>query len=283
MSFVLKKNATRVFLSKAGVLTDITDAMRAGWTNPGLLFTGLSANTDFIYFGQRHAFNNKYVSLVGAGNTNPAKMKFEYWASDQWRTFHRPADGTNGFANSGWINWEERLEWTKRDTKLIPEFASLTQIDDEYWDQFFWMRISLDAAPTDFTVRNIKLMLADGSYFPQIYPELDQYLPTGQSDWMPQLELAKDFLIKELIQKNIISYEDQIKNIDDWTLHCSYRTIVLILAPITGDERLIKVREEMRKMADSTFIGAAASIDVDKNEILDPKEMEPGKMDWLSR
>jgi hypothetical protein len=282
MSFSLGRNATKVILSRAGALTDITEEMRGNWSSAGYNLGAFLANTDFIYLGQKHQFNNKYISFETV-NSTPAKMKIEYRRTDTWEQFRRQYDQTDGFNKDGWISWEERLEWIKRDTRLISELSTLPGRDDDYWDQMYWIRISFDADLAAMTIRNIKTMFADGSYFPSIFPEINEYLPTGQADFMPQLELAKDFIVKELMQKNLISYEDQIKNIDDWALHCSYRAIVLILAPISGDERLIKVKVDMDRMAKETYVGAAASIDTNKNEVLDPIEREPGGMDWLTR
>lgn len=218
------------------------------------------------------------AEAVPAGNSI---LKAQYWNNSQWVDFDLFLDETNGFSRSGFVQWEERIEWIKRETESIPELSTLKF--REYIDQHYWVKLTFLSNPSAFTLQAIKSLFSDDRSMEAIYPEIMQYLPVGKTNFLEQHELAKNYIVAHLIAKNVIQYEDQLKNLDQWALPATYKAISLILDPIPGDERLAEVKKTMRANAEKTMLGIAASIDKDKNETLELHEREQGASSFMKR
>jgi len=275
---LLRANGYRVIVSKSGVLTDASEAART-WAAP-TIEADLGAS-DFIYLGRRHAFNNVYLS-VATGNTAGSKLKLEAWDGRAWVEVESVLDETDAFKQSGFICWpegDENYRWQIEDSDKIAglETAGIKT-------EMFWLRLSVDVAASAGTaLQAVKTLFSDDRLMQTIHPEIMNYLPAGQSNFLPQHELAKDALVTQLRIKGLISYEEQIRNPDDWVLPATYKCIELILAPIPGDERLDRVKKEMALNASSSLVMASATLDSDKSEHVEPKEQDKPSTSWGSR
>lgn len=266
---LLRSKAARIYLSQAAnPPVDLTEPLRS-WKAPDAVITSWAASTDAIYIGRPHKFNNRYISM-GAANADQASLIVEYWNGSTWNSFTDLDDETNGFKSSGFIAWEEKPEWVKAPSTALPALASLG-----HKEMMFWIRLRLSAnSISGFTVGAIKMLLSDDRSMQAIHPEVMQYLPSGQADFLPQHELAKDSIVAEMIRKGVISYEEQIKDIEQWMLAASYKCVSVILSVIPGDKNLAAVAEAMDDAYDKTRPELAATIDTNKNEIADASEKE---------
>lgn len=273
---LLRSKATRVFFSDNGVLSDHTESMRT-WGDPKLTFSWI-ASQDALYIGRTHKFNYTYVA-TSTINTTPGVMSMSYWDGAGWEPFTDLLDETSSFSASGFITWEEKSAWQKEKPSMITGLTSLT-----FEQELFWVKVTLSADSSASTaITAIKQLLSDDRLMSTIHPEILQYLPTTQTNFFPQHELAKDSIVNDLIMSGTISYEDQIKNPEDYILAASYKTISLILAPIPGDERIDVVKKEMASNYSMALRKSAASIDVDKDEILNETEKESALVSHLTR
>jgi hypothetical protein len=265
-------------VSLGGVLTDQTEALRT-WGAPSAPVP-LTAS-DYIYVGKDHAFNNLYFS-VATPNTNAGTIKAELWTGAVWVPITSLQDETAGFSQSGFITWPETFEnfnWLRQFSYLV-DVIKTTGIQTE----LFWMRYSITAdASAGTALQVIKTLFSDDRLMTTIHPEIMRYLPSGQTDFLRQHELAKDSIVNYLMIKGLISYEEQIKDPDQWMLAATYKCIEIILAPIPGDARLDQVKKDMAQKAHDTMTMSAASIDTQKHEHLGPDSKDPGRQGHLTR
>jgi len=198
-------------------------------------------------------------------------LGFEYWSQAGWVTFDDILDETNGLNKSGWIQWEEKPEWAKQPPSSITGLSTLPKKEELYWIR---LTLSVDASP--IAIQAIKFLLSDDRKVTQIYPEIMNYLPKGQTTLLPQHELAKDAIVAHLIKSGLIAYEEQIKVPDEWLICASYKAIEILLTPIARDEEMRKIVEAMATGYEMTRPDHAASLDIDRSEDLDSFEKEPG-------
>lgn len=264
---LLRSKAIRVFYSDNGTLSDKTETLRT-WGSPNFTFSWVGAE-DALYIGRPHKFSNFYVAMTTPSVLTPVMTAY-YWDGTAWVAFTDILDETAGFSASGFIQWEEKGQWQKKKPSEITGLTSLT-----FEEELYWIKLTLATDTTASTVmRALQFLLSDDRLMVTIHPEVMNYLPTGFTDWLPQHELAKNSIVNELIVNGQMAYEEQIKNVEDWILACTYRCIELILDPIVGDERLVLVKETMKDHAKRAIRLSAASIDTNKNEILDPSEAD---------
>jgi hypothetical protein len=274
---LLRSKAIRVFYSDNGALSDKTEECRT-WGTPNFTFSWVAAQ-DALYIGKPHKFNNVYLAIATV-NTNPTVLTARYWDGSAWVPFTDTVDETSGLSASGFLQWEEKAAWVKEKPSLITGIDTLT-----FEQELYWVKITLSADTSASTsIKAIKQLLSDDRLLTTIHPEIMNYLPTGQADWMVQHELAYDVVVNDLIMSGAISYAEQIKNVEDYLLAASYKCVKLILDPIPGDERIKEVRDRMEINYKSALRKSAASIDTNKNEVLDdPDEVEPGFVSHLER
>lgn len=283
---LLRSNSMKVILSDNGVLTDYSEEART-WANPAISLSWVAAE-DALYIGRPHQFNFLYVN-VSTANSSPSALTVSYWnfSNRTWTPFTDLVDETGGLATSGFISWQEQSEldagtsiiWDKDDPARITGLDSLT------WKrELFFVKITLASNSSAATkIQAIKTLLSDDRLMTVIHPEIMEYLPSGETTFLKQHELAKDEIVNFLIVKGLISYEEQMKNPDDWILPATYKCLSLILAPISGDERLTQLKKDFAARANETLLMSAGSIDRNKSETLEKAEKEPGTERHLSR
>lgn len=269
---LLRSKSLRVFHKSGSTWTDVTEAMRIfGGVN---LSVAWNSAVDSLYLGLPHKFSNRYIKTLGAP-TPASAVTASYWNGSAWANFESFLDETDGFIKSGFIQWEERPEWRSAKPADVTDLAG----NIPFTDLMYWIKLTRAVTlgvGDPIVIDAIKFLMSDDRSIATIYPEINQYLPTGQTDWLKQHELAKDSIIGSLIREGLIQYEEQIKNVEDWLLCASYKAIELVLDPITGDERLDKVKEKMAMNSKIQRRDAAATLDKNKNEVADPSEKEPG-------
>lgn len=263
---LLRSKSSRVILSDNGVLSDKTEALRT-WGAPAVAHAFVAAE-DALYIGRAHKFQNTY-STKTAPAVGASTMTGSYWNGSAFIPLSSFLDETDGFATDGFLQWEDRAEWQKGSKLTIPELSTLG-----FDVELFWIKLTLSANST-LSLRAIVPLFSDDRLMQSIFPEIINYLPSGATDFLPQHEVAFQRIAQDLIQSGRISYVEQLKNVEDWMLPATYKAIVLILEPIIGDENLRKVKDDMEDNYKQTLLSASGSLDINKNEKLDPAEEEP--------
>lgn len=270
---LLRSNELRVLLEHAGSLTDISGEVRS-FSNPGVP-TNWSKDGTALFIGFRHRFNHRYIKTrkSGASIGDPASgesssnLIVSYWNGSSWVAFTDVVDETSGLTESGFVVWEEKDDWCKDKSSNIPALSTYSNNPELYWVKF-----TLDDGFDSITIQSVKFILSDDRAMVGIFPEIMQYLPNGKQDFLEQHESAKDSITTSLKVKGVISYQEQIKNPDDWLLAATYRAIDIILTPISGDERLLEVKRDIAAKSAYMMNLSKASIDKDKSETLDDEE-----------
>lgn len=280
----------RVIWSDNGVLSDKTEDART-WGNPAIAAPFVAAE-DALYIGRPYAFNYLYLQMA-TGNATAAGMSVSYWdaIASAWKPFSDLTDETDALAKSGFVHWKESVDlasgvsinWAKKAPAAVSGLESLTTKQE-----LFWIRIKLSAdASAGTSIQAIKTLLSDDRLMEVAFPEILRYLPNGETSFLKQHELAKDAIVNYLIVKGLISYEEQLKNPEDWMLAATYKCIELVLAPIAGNPELAAVKNDMATKAKDHMLMSAASIDTNKNQVLDSAEKkenkEPASVRYMTR
>jgi hypothetical protein len=267
---LLRSKSSRIFLSDNGSFSDLTEAARTYGT-PSISHSWIAAE-DAIYVGRPHKFQNFYCAVLAAG-TGVASMTAEYWNGTAWASFASFLDESAALSASGFLQWEEKPEWAIAKPAAIAELSGLG-----FDTPLYWIKLKLSADRSGLSIRSMTRLLSDDRLLGTIFPELLNYLPAGQTDFLQQHELAFQTIVQELTASGRIAYAEQLKNVEDWILPATYKAIEIVLDPIVGDENLRKVKDDMRKKYDALMLLAAGSIDLNMSEDLDPGETETSNM-----
>jgi hypothetical protein len=267
---LLRSKSTRVFFSDNGTLSDLSEHTRT-WGTPNAVIPWVAVE-DALYLGLPHKYSFLYFAMSVA-NTLTSTLSVSYWdKSEAWVLFTDLLDETDGFKLSGFMTWEEKRDWIPKKPADVMGLSSLTS-----QEQLYWVKI-VASSNLDITtsIRTIMRLFSDDRLMTTIHPEIMNYLPSAQTDFLPQHELAKTELVTYLVRSALIKHEFQIKNPEDWILPATYKCIDLVLTAIPGDERIDKVKEDMRTRYVESMKLAAASLDDNENEVLDVNEIDPG-------
>jgi len=105
--------------------------------------------TDRIYIGAPYAFTGVHVGLLDSVSSATSTLTVKYWGKAQW-TALTIADGTSPAAitltQSGRVTWKQPTDWERRDI-------------DSQGQEWYWVELSVSAAPTAGTAANQLLCL----------------------------------------------------------------------------------------------------------------------------
>jgi hypothetical protein len=284
---LLRNQEPKVLYSDNGTLSDVSEKLRT-WGTPDFSFTW-NASQDALYIGKRHKFNSLYC-LLSTANENATTMTVSYWNAGQntWLAFTDLVDETAGFTQDGFIQWEEPAtatvnqnvaNWDKEEASQITGLTSLTSKEELYW-----VKVTLSADTTASSIARFCQLLSDDRLLVHAYPEIMQYLPSGETTFLKQHELAAMEIANELIVRGRIRHFDQIKRPDDYLLAASFKTIEIIFRPIQGDERLAAVKQDFAGKAARALDLVFSNLDANQSEALEESETEDDTvMRWQTR
>lgn len=224
------RDTTRVFLNA----TDITQQTQKIESDPAtvVLTTG-----DFLYIGFSGPFAARHVD-VSTANTNAATLTVEYYRSNgTWAEVDDVVDETASggipFAQSGFIHWQNKLDWKP---------VNITGLDADI--ELYFVRISTSA---DFSagtaVNSVLNLFSDDSILSEYYPEFisdTRWLPSGQTSYLKQHKAAKDLCVLKLKQRGLIDRESQIVDINEITVAAVHAVAKIILDPIATTDVTIE-------------------------------------------
>ena len=109
-----------------------------------------------------------------------------YWSNvGAWTSFVDVVDETDGFSRSGFIVWENMAQnWVK---KKPADISGITSYAHEV--ELYWVKFTLADNPTAAVLIDaVKFLLSDDRYLNSVFPGIQNYIPSGQTDFMPQHE-----------------------------------------------------------------------------------------------
>jgi hypothetical protein len=174
----------------------------------------LEAGSDFIYIGSIFPFNNKYFEIQTI-NAGPAEIFFEFWDGNSWELADDMLDYTSvsgaSMAKSEMIRFTPNINksWVREYESYKVQGLENTVIYSKYWSR---ISFSEDLA---FTLRFLGHKFSTDTHLYASYPDLNNanlrtQFEAGKTDWNLQHLIASDFVIRDLIKRNVIFTKDQL-------------------------------------------------------------------------
>lgn len=277
----------RILYSDNGTLHDFSVALNNYYNSTEILNL---KTTDYLYIGARLPFNHCFFKLDSV-NTSQASLSVDYWSADGWANCVEVLDSTNGFKQSGFIEWtpNRQTSWARESTndegETVDGLESVT-IYDRYW-----VRIKTD---TDFegetipgeteldpdTILDVQVswignLFSDDNDLGAEYPDLVRgevktSFKSGKTNWEEQHVKAAQVIIQDLIDKNIIEEKGQILDWREFINASVHKTAEIIFNSFGDDYRDNSAdarKEYLQRISKRIY-----RVDLNKNAIEDVKE-----------
>lgn len=247
--------------------TEVTESL----STPDLVQYAFAATTaDSFYVGFHGKFASRYIQ-VHTANTNSSVMTVEYWDGSLWQDVDDLVDQTSSagktFAQSGFISWENKDNWTKR---------SLTGMDSDI--QLYWVKITVSANLSATTKLHAVLNLFSDDNMLRVYaPELmsdTNYLPSGKTNFLQQHMAAKDLVVLRLKTRKWIEDESQVIDINDVSIPAVYACAWIILAPIATSDAARGLRDQMKQNFEDEIAKVNFAVDQNQDGVIEENERE---------
>lgn len=228
----------RALFSDNGTLSDFSRAVDD--YKVGTKVVPVIASEDAIYIGSRLPFNHLFFKLK-TPNTATSALNAKYWDGNSWQSFVEMIDETDGFKQSGFVNFtpDRNKPWLMSSTnyggQTIPELSSVV-IYDLYWIKFTFT-VDLDLTTELQWIGNLFSSDADlgGEYPDFVRPNVKTAFEAGKTTWEEQHAIAARILIDDLVNKDVIDDSAQILNRSDYTLAAVHK-VAEIIANAFGDD-----------------------------------------------
>lgn len=265
----------RVLYSDNGSLKDFSVALNNYYSLSSVC--NYVAGEDYLYVGARLPFNHIYLKLRNS-NTADTQMKIELWNGDKWVEVVEIIDETDGFKQSGMIQWTPNrneswdMECTNDNGEMVEGLESVVVYDR------YWIRISFT---NDFeSDEDVELSWMGnlfsfdfdlGSEYPDLVRAevLDAY-KSGKTTWEEQHVKAGQILIQDLVDKGVVKEKGQILDWREFT-NASLHKVAEIIFNAMGDDYIDQGKaarqEYISRMSKKTF-----RVDLNNNAIEEPKE-----------
>lgn len=204
----------RVIFSDDGVLTDLSLILNTFRTDTKALST--VTTEDYLYIGSVLPFNHKYFEITSA-NVVVADITVQLWNGTVFVDAVDFIDETKNntttpLAVSGDIRFtpdRDESSWSKERDSADVSGLTGTNVNDLYWCRCSW------SANVAFTIKSIGHKFSDDSLMFPEYPELNNStwqakFASGKTDWDEQHFIASQYIIRDLVSRNILLKQDQI-------------------------------------------------------------------------
>lgn len=273
----------RIIFSNNGTLEDFSIELNK--YESGNKTMEFVAAEDKLYIGSRLPFNSFFIKMSTA-NTNASTMSVDYWDGSEWQATSDLLDETAGLTQDGHVTFFPDLDesWLMEHTNYGGQ--TITGLSDVVIYNLYWARISFSA---DFSANTAVSFVGDlFCNDDDIYTEYPDFrssnvltsFESGKTDWEEQRVRASKLLVRDLIDKGIITDGSQILNRRDYTEACVMRTAELIFRSFGDDFTDQKL--EARKEYSNRLSKKIHRVDLNKNAIEDRYEMK-NKTGYLSR
>lgn len=231
--------------------------------------------TDSFYIGFEGKFSARHFKMATV-NTNPSTVTIEYWNGSAWTAVKDVVDQTVGFTQSGFIHWENYDNWKTH--KLAP----ISEVD------LYWVRLKVTANLSAGTaLQSVLNIFCDDDLLRAYYPELvadTRYLPPDRTDFIEQYLAAKDLVVLRLKQRQLITDESQVIDVNGIEVAAVHAAAVLIMRPIaTSDETRQRVADAQKAFDDES---GQLTLRVDQNsdgKVDEAEKQDVRTMNWTRR
>ena len=164
-------------------------------------FTEAFTGGGFIYIGFRKPINSIYLGL-----STPSDAKLSIQAFRFTTTFEEMdiIDRTSGLTRSGFIKWDRS---TGQENKTTVNGLNR-----------FWYRIDVPEPTAELVFTGVNIVFSDYNDLKEEFPNITEYLPTGQQSFIGFHQAARKQIIQTLSNRGRRVYGDGPKKIDQWDL-----------------------------------------------------------------
>lgn len=257
---MINRRVTRTILNttETTALTSLNSA--------GLSFVLLT--TDSFYIGFHGKFSARYFQM-SVVNSATSVMSVDYWNGSEWASVDDLVDQTSvggkTFAQSGFVSWSNKSDWTKR---------SLTGIDDDIQLYFVRVKVSVDLSLLTKIASVLNLFSDDAllrSYYPEIISNV-AYLPSGKTNFLDQHLAAKDLVVLRLKQRRMIDDESQVIDINMVAVAAVHACAWIILSPIATSDDSKEIRDTAFKALGEELSQLTLGVDSNKDGVVSEVE-----------
>lgn len=277
---LIPKDFPKVFFSDNGVFTDISlNALNFGESSSTV---AVVAAEDKIYFGRVKPFSSIYVEMSTV-NTNASTMTVKYYDGDSssFLSVEDLVDETNGFTQSGFVQWKNPAS----DISGVTWADSLINSANKYW-----IEITFSA---DFSagtaLRGMNIVYSDDRDLNRVYDGVSNYFRTGTTTGILYHEQARKEIIQSLrndgkfkVRLGGLNNDGMVDQIDEWDLHrieevnlwSTYLSLSHLFDNISvnADDNFARLSQKFYLKAQEMKKAYYLTLDVDDDGILDSNE-----------
>lgn len=206
----------RVIHNDAGTLKDLSAKLSDPRAGASVIEI---ASGDFLYLGSELPFNHRYF-LVSDPNDQAATPTVEFWTGSSWVPAVDLRDETANaagipLAQSGVFSWamdEQKSSWTDDDTEQMNNSGLETLLIYG----LYWARLSYSASlKATLAINYIGHKFCREADLTAEYPELARATmktawAAGKTTWDDQILVASEYIVQELVKRNVMQTADQI-------------------------------------------------------------------------
>ena len=251
---MVNRRVTRVILNT----TEITDSL----VKPNSTAVAMALlTTDALYVGFHGKFASRYIQ-VNTANTTASVLTVQYWNGSAFTAVDDLLDQTSSggktFAQSGFISWQNKLDWA---------ISTQTGIDTDV--SLYWIKLTVSADLLAGTkIASILNIFSDDVLMSVYAPELisdTNYLPSGKTNFLDQHVAAKDLIVLRLKQRHVIDDESQIIEPNQVSIAATYAAAWLILNPIATSDDTKELASRMHSEFEDEIGRVTIAVDINKD------------------
>ncbi len=244
----------RIKYDNNGVFSDFTEELTEWGAQSAVV--QLVLDEDFLYIGAPHSFASRFFK-VDTVNDQVASLSAEYFSNneDSFQPLKNFQDETRigaiPFARDGYMTWDIPEDWISTQVDGFPELPTGQTNAKSHPRSLFWIRIKSSASLNALTsLRWLGMIWTSQEHLLARWAAVlnSKYLPDGQTDWYPLIEISTRDVYEDLELQNIIDYELQAKDIDELANMTGLKTLVNILLPMRSNEDLSRMREDWNEL-----------------------------------
>jgi hypothetical protein len=251
----------RIFYSDNGTLRDMS--VNLNNFASGTEVIPLVATEDYIYIATDMPFNHKYF-LVSTPNDVTSVVSVDIWWSRTWDPAFDVIDQTNGFKNSGILQWtSNRLHgWSSELDSQDVTGISVIGLYNMYWLR---LKVSVSLKATT-ALQFVGNKFSNDTVLAAYYPDLSNSnlktaFAAGKTTWDDQHFIASETIVRDLQKRNIIISQNQILSYEILKEAACHKVAEIIYTALgrSYDEN----RKQARKYYDETLNVKKFEVDLD--------------------
>lgn len=273
----------RIFFKSGSTITEISNQLNKYKTDEyEISFT----TTDAIYLACDFPMNHFYLKFGTTVNLISADLTIETWNGNTWNEVVNKNDYTNGFENSGFIDFTPDRDngWSMSSSNANGQ--SVTGLENVTVYDKYWVKITTNTNMTSSI--DLKWL---GNLFSDDYDLYSEYsifndsnfltgYEAGKTSWEEQHVRASELIIQDLKRKKVILGKEQILERDVF-MPASICKVAEIIYNAFGkdytDQKKSASGEYEKRMDLSQFV-----VDQNNNGVKDDSEVKSNQ-GWTSR